>query len=372
MVGLVAVTSCLAVAGCGSDDDSEEQGGASGAGTAGKAGSAGKGGATGTAGSGTGGTAGKAGGTAGTGGEDEEAGSGNTAGGGNTAGESSTAGTGGSTAGAGGSTAGTGGSTAGTGGSTAGSGGKGGSGGTGGSTAGSGGTGGATAGSGGKGGAGGSGGSTAGSGGTGGATAGSGGTGGAIAGSGGTGGATAGTGGTGGAAGSGGTGGSGGSACGGCAVITAPLTDATPRSAAAIFMGATNFTGVTVTVRACAVTGDAQSGFQVFAQTGTGTGPYYGNNSAAPYTNLANMTKCSAGWQTFNMAVATSGTFDATVVTGIVVGVERVFQGTGPYIESTVRIDSITFTGIAMGPYDFATSFTPLTQNAGTAPTWIP
>ena len=175
MVGLVALTSCFAVAGCGTDDDGgEELGGSGGSGTAGKAGSAGKGGATGTAGSGTGGTAGKAGGTAGAGGEEEPEG-----GSGNTAGESSTAGSGGSTAGAGGS--------------TAGSGGKGGSGGTAGTTAGSGGTAGTTAGSGGTGG------STAGSGGTGGSIAGSGGTGGATAGSGGTGGAAAGAGGSGGA-----------------------------------------------------------------------------------------------------------------------------------------------------------------------------
>jgi len=84
------------------------------------------------------------------------------------------------------------------------------------------------------------------------------------------------------------------------------------------------------------------------------------------------MTKCSAGFQTFTMTPATSGNFDATVVTAIIVGVEKVYQGTGPYIESTVYVDSITFSSGGLGPYNFTTDFSPLQQNAGTAPSWVP
>jgi len=231
IAGLAALTGALAVAGCGSDDDSG--GGTSG--SAGKSGGAGgKSGGSGTAGKG-GGSAGKGGsGTAGSepmagsGGEPEGGTGGATAGsnsggkGGSTAGSGGKGGSGGSTAGSGGK--------GGSGGSTAGAGGSGGKGGAGGSTAGSGGStagaGGSTAGAGGS--TAGSGGSTAGAGGStagaGGSTAGAGGS------TAGAGGSTAGAGGS--TAGAGGTG-------GGCTATYA--TTVTGATAALLY----NFDGVT-------------------------------------------------------------------------------------------------------------------------------
>jgi len=252
-----------------------------------------------------------------------------------------TGGTGGATAGTGGAHAGTGGATAGTGGATAGTGGA--TAGTGGATAG---TGGATAGTGGA---------TAG---TGGATAG---TGGATAG---TGGATAGTGGTGGAA-----------PCGGCAVLTAPLSTSATNTVAQIYFAApTDLTGVTITIRACAVEGDTMSAFQSFLQN---AGPgYVGDYNGSLYKDLGSMTKCSVGLQTLTYTVAAetnfSGTFDPAAVSQFSLVVQRFYQSAGPWVDSTVHVDSITFSGGGLGPYTFDANVSALASNSGVAPTWIP
>jgi len=312
---------------------------------------------------GAGGGGGKAGATsnggasAGKGGLGSTAGSGATAGSDVTAGNGATAGNDGSGAGeggmggmagmageapsSGGTTGGTGGATAGTGGAHAGTGGA--TAGTGGATAG---TGGATAGTGGA---------TAG---TGGATAG---TGGATAG---TGGATAGTGGTGGAA-----------PCGGCAVLTAPLSTSATNTVAQIYFAApTDLTGVTITIRACAVAGDTMSAFQSFLQN---AGPgYVGDYNGSLYKDLGSMTKCSVGLQTLTYTVAAetnfSGTFDPAAVSQFSLVVQRFYQSAGPWVDSTVHVDSITFSGGGLGPYTFDANVSALASNSGVAPTWIP
>ena len=294
---------------------------------------------------GAGGGGGKAGATSNGGASAGKGGLGSTAGSGATAGSDVTAGNG---------------ATAGNDGSGAGEGGMGGMAGMAGEAPSSGGTGGATAGTGGA--HAGTGGATAG---TGGATAG---TGGATAG---TGGATAGTGGA--TAGTGGTGGA--TPCGGCAVLTAPLSTSATNTVAQIYFAApTDLTGVTITIRACAVAGDTMSAFQSFLQN---AGPgYVGDYNGSLYKDLGSMTKCSVGLQTLTYTVAAetnfSGTFDPAAVSQFSLVVQRFYQSAGPWVDSTVHVDSITFSGGGLGPYTFDANVSALASNSGVAPTWIP
>ena len=366
IAGLAAITGALAVAGCGSDDDSG--GGTSG--SAGKSGGAGgKSGGSGTAGKG-GGSAGKGGsGTAGSepmagsGGEPEGGTGGATAGsnsggkGGSTAGSGGKGGSGGSTAGSGGK-GGSGGSTAGAGGSTAGSGGKGGSGGADGSTAGAGGS---TAGAGG---------STAGAGGS---TAGAGG---AAAGSGGTGGAAAGSGGA--AAGSGGSGPS----ATGCSKLTAPFATAstsstTVQSGYDLKFGTTaNLTAATISSSIYVGAAGSATNMQYYVVSTIGGvsctayAAYIGvagftSGFAAATLNVASMLADPAATPPVTAAVAycansTQVPFDGLTVTGIGL---NVINGTGTPATTTVWLDSVTITGAnpAIAAYPFSTSPTPFT-----------
>jgi len=376
IAGLAALTGALAVAGCGSDDDSG--GGTSG--SAGKSGGAGgKSGGSGTAGKG-GGSAGKGGsGTAGSepmagsGGEPEGGTGGATAGsnsggkGGSTAGSGGKGGSGGSTAGSGGK-GGSGGSTAGAGGS----GGKGGAGGAGGSTAGAGGStagaGGSTAGSGGS--TAGAGGSTAGAGGS---TAGAGGS---TAGSGGTGGAAAGSGGA--AAGSGGSGPS----ATGCSKLTAPFATASTSSATVqsgydLKFGTTaNLTAATISSSIYVGAAGSATNLQYYVVSTIGGlsctayAPYIGvagftSGFAAATLNVSSMLAAPAATPPVTAAIAycannTQVPFDGLTVTGIGLSV---INGTGTPATTTVWLDSVTITGAnpAIAAYPFSTSPTPFT-----------
>ncbi|HTA88287.1 MAG TPA: hypothetical protein VK745_01875 [Polyangiaceae bacterium] len=228
------------------------------------------------------------------------------------------------------------------------------------------GTGGAAAGSGGA--SAGSGGAAAGSGG---ATAGSGG---ATAGSGG---ATAGTGGLAGAADEGGATGEAGATgtepCGGCAVVTSPLALVADQTSVQIGINATNLTGVTLTLRACVVSGDANSALQIFVQDGSAQ--TFAGDFGAFYKTFNNISNCSVGMQDMTLAVVSSGTFDASVVTSVTVQILPAGT-TGPWVTSTIHIDSITATGDAIGPWDFTSNASALAlQNgsvAGSTLTWLP
>lgn len=263
-------------------------------------------------------------------------------------GGSSTGGQGGSAGHAGTSTGGTGGSTAGTGGATAGTGGA--TGGTGGSTAG---TGGAT-------------------GGTGGATAGTGGTGGAH---------------QGGMAGDIGEGGEAGAPasipCGGCAVVTAPFGTLVPplpatipgtdELTAQIFFNSVNLTGVSITMRACVVSGDANSAVQMYLQNGA---PNYGGDYGVLYKAFPSVSNCSVGMQDLTIAsVADVGTsFLANAVTSLTVQLLP-NNATGPFVNSTLYIDSITSSGDAIGPWNFTSNASALGLQSGIAGgsiSWIP
>jgi len=129
-------------------------------------------------------------------------------------------------------------------------------------------------------------------------------------------------------------------------------------------------TNVTITVRACAVTGDTNSAFQGWVQNGSGNG--YHSNPNAIYARVSSMTLCSAGWQDFTTTVVTGagpiGAFDAMTVEAFILGVQPFYQSTGPWVDTTVRVDSVTFSSGAPGPYQF-TTIAPLT--AATGVTWI-
>jgi hypothetical protein len=252
------------------------------------------------------------------------------------------------------------------------------SGGAGGTTGGKGGTSGTTAGTGG---AGGTSGTTAG---TGGATAGTGGA------TGGTGGATAGTGGTtqGGIAGDDGEAGEGGAPaaipCGGCAVLTAPLSTLTASAplpgslpgtdllTAQTTFNSTNLTGVTLTIRACVVTGDANSALQMYVQDGAAQS--YAGNFGAFFKSFSGISNCSEGMQDLTLAVASAGGFDASAVTSL--SVQVLPSGTaGPWIDSTIYVDSITATGDAIGPWNFTSNVSVLalqTSIPGASLSYIP
>ena len=221
--------------------------------------------------------------------------------------------------------------------------------------------------------------------GTGGAAAGSGGasagSGGAAAGSGGatagSGGATAGTGGLAGAADEGGATGEAGATgtepCGGCAVVTSPLALVADQTSVQIGINATNLTGVTLTLRACVVSGDANSALQIFVQDGSAQ--TFAGDFGAFYKTFNNISNCSVGMQDMTLAVVSSGTFDASVVTSVTVQILPAGT-TGPWVTSTIHIDSITATGDAIGPWDFTSNASALAlQNgsvAGSTLTWLP
>jgi len=130
-------------------------------------------------------------------------------------------------------------------------------------------------------------------------------------------------------------------------------------------------TNVTITVRACAVTGDANSAFQAWVQNGASNG--YHSNPSSIYARVSTMTLCSVGWQDLTMTVVTGtgpiGDFDATAVEAFQLGVQRYFNSTGPWVDTTVRVDSVTFSSGAPGPYQF-TSISPLSTATGVS--WIP
>ena len=266
-------------------------------------------------------------------------------------GSSGQAGSAGASSGSGGASAGSGGAAAGSGGMTAGSGGA--AAGSGGATAGSG---GATAGSGGT--TAGSGGTTAGSGGT---TAGTGGSAQGLAGAADEGGAT-------GEAGATGT-----EPCGGCAVVTSPLALMADQTSVQIGINSTNLTGVTLTLRACVVAGDANSALQIFVQDGSPQS--FAGDFGALYKTFNNISNCSVGMQDMTLAVVSSGTFDASVVTSVTVQILPAGT-TGPWVTSTVHIDSITATGDAIGPWDFTSNASALAVQGGSVTgstlTWLP
>ena len=223
-----------------------------------------------------------------------------------------------------------------------------------------------------------SGGTAGASGGTGGA---SGGTGGATAGTGGanggTGGATAGTGGALGQAGDLGTAGEAGAPastpCGGCAVLKAPLAAHGDQASAQIVFNSTDLTGVTVTLRACVVTGAPTSALQMFLQNG---GPQYAGDYGQQYQTFDNVSKCSDGMQDLPLSVVSGGTFDASAVTSLTVQVLTTDGTVGPWTTSIVEIDSITATGDAIGPWTFTSNASAFSLQGGAVTgstlSWIP
>jgi len=319
-LGLVVFAGAWSVAGCSSSDDtSSAQGGSTAKG--------------GTSAAGSGGAHAGAGGGA-------QAGGGATSGGATSSGGTSGSSSGGASGGTAGASGGTGGASGGTGGA-------------------SGGTGGASGGTGGA------------SGGTGGATAGTGGA------NGGTGGATAGTGGALGQAGDLGTAGEAGAPastpCGGCAVLKAPLAAHGDQASAQIVFNSTDLTGVTVTLRACVVTGAPTSALQMFLQNG---GPQYAGDYGQQYQTFDNVSKCSDGMQDLPLSVVSGGTFDASAVTSLTVQVLTTDGTVGPWTTSIVEIDSITATGDAIGPWTFTSNASAFSLQggavAGSTLSWIP
>ena len=185
---------------------------------------------------------------------------------------------------------------------------------------------------------------------------------------GGSGGATAGSGGSAGAA-----------PCGGCAVLSAPLAASGDAATAQIVFNSADFTGVTVTVRACVVAGDAHSIFKVYVQDGV-TENYIGNyNAGQLYETMDTISSCSVGMQDLTVTVAASDSSDAFVSTDVsALTIQITTDGTGPWVPSVVDIDSIVLSPAvaAVGPWDFASDASPLalqgTPVAGSTLTWIP
>jgi len=169
-----------------------------------------------------------------------------------------------------------------------------------------------------------------------------------------------------------GAGGSGGGGCGGCLVLTAPLSTSTASVAAQTYYSPTDMTNVVVTVRVCAVTGDTNSAFQGWVQNGSAAG--YAQNPNGIYARVSTITLCSVGWQDLTFTIASgagpNGSFSATAVEGLGLGVQRFYQSTGPWVDTTVRVDSVTFSSGAPGPYTFPTSISPI--GAATGVSWIP
>jgi hypothetical protein len=151
--------------------------------------------------------------------------------------------------------------------------------------------------------------------------------------------------------------------------LTAPLSTAATNTIAQIYFSSTVLTNVTITIRACAITGDAKSAFQSYVQN---AGPNYnGDYNTGLYQAVGSMTSCTIGWQNLTYNVVVDGSFDPTAVTSFSLVIQRFNASVGPWVDTTVRIDSITFSGGGLGPYTFDSNVTALSPNAGVAPTWL-
>ncbi len=170
----------------------------------------------------------------------------------------------------------------------------------------------------------------------------------------------------------------------GGAVLTAPFgtlvpplaapTPGTDELTAQIFFNSTNLTGVSITVRACVVSGDANSSVQVYLQNGA---PNYGGDYGAIYKAFPSVSNCTVGMQDLTLASVVdvpANNFVANAVTSLTVQILP-SNATGPFVDSTLYIDSITASGDAIGPWDFTSNASAIalqTSITGASITWLP
>jgi hypothetical protein len=161
--------------------------------------------------------------------------------------------------------------------------------------------------------------------------------------------------------GSGGAGGEGGGAtpppgvcANGCAVLSAPLADGVTTKATefTINFNPVDLTGTSVTIRLCVAAGDALSAVHYFSQDLDYSGNY---GVAGGYKTANQLQSCDVGMQDWVIPVAAEGTFDPATVRNITVQLAQ-HENTGPWITTTVYVDSVTTTGDAVGPFNFSSN----------------
>jgi hypothetical protein len=156
-------------------------------------------------------------------------------------------------------------------------------------------------------------------------------------------------------------------------VLKAPLAAHGDQASAQIVFNATDLTSVTITLRACVVTGDATSALQIFVQNGAPQS--YAGDYGQQYKTFDNVSKCLDGMQDLTLNVVSAGTFDASAVTSLTVQV--LTDGTvGPWTNSIIHIDSITASGDAIGPWTFTSNASAFALQGGAVTgstlSWIP
>jgi hypothetical protein len=167
-------------------------------------------------------------------------------------------------------------------------------------------------------------------------------------------GGTAGVSGGGASAGTAGTAGSGSPPCGGCAVLSAPVTAANSAQAVQLWYFGTpvDLTGAKLTIRVRSP-GAQSGGFQVYAED---TGGH------ADYSFWKNLNSLSTFTDVVYTIPAASPSYDPSKINAITFQIAA--GATGPWAAPTVlEIDSITVTegtGTLPGPYTFDTKVDPL------------
>lgn len=185
------------------------------------------------------------------------------------------------------------------------------------------------------------------------------------------------TGGAGGADAVGGAGGEGGAAnpiplvcTAGCAVLSAPLAagvTGTTSTAFVISFNPVDLTGTSVTIRLCTMAGNASSAFQYYSQDLD-----YSGNYNAYFRNVTQLQDCSLGMQDVVIPIAVEGSFDPTGTRNITLQLGQ--TGAGPWVDTTVFIDSVTTTGDAVGPFNFTSNAAAFAVNGGipgSSLTWL-
>jgi hypothetical protein len=153
-------------------------------------------------------------------------------------------------------------------------------------------------------------------------------------------------------------------------VLNAPIAANNDQLAGRITFNQTDLTGVTITLRACVVAGDASGALQMAVQDKN-----FGGDFGVLYKSLSAVMNCADGMQDLPLAIVSTAGFDATAAIQLLVLVQT-NNATGPYTPAIVHIDSITSTGDAIGPYPFTSNASAFAVGsgavAGSSISWIP
>jgi hypothetical protein len=171
----------------------------------------------------------------------------------------------------------------------------------------------------------------------------------------------------------------GGTLCGGCAVVTAPLSGPDQSISYEIDFGPSgvNLVGATITARIWLRSGGPSGQMQLHVHDTTPSGL----DDASPARTLSSTTRTD--WFDYTRAVPNSGTlFDPTSIRRIVFRVSSgISTGTQTWSTTVIWIDSITIarnTGTVPGPFTFDTSHAPMAIlgtpeiGPGYSLTWLP